>query len=179
MLSSSISCISCYLKASCFRPKPLQKHQQPEHEIKKRGPRKLQFWTFQTLPKSYPDPSQTHENGPKIQPRSLQDPFWRAFPIQPPKKDAKKWPKRGQDPPNPFQNPPKTLSKPSQNRWKNAREKYIVFGSLFFKIFSNFGLQNHRFFIDFLMHASIQISLIFGTPSPYQSISFGRMFDTL
>ena len=29
MLSSSISRISCYLKASCFRPKPLQKHQQP------------------------------------------------------------------------------------------------------------------------------------------------------
>ena len=43
MLSYSISCISCYLKAPCFRPKPLQKHQQPEHEIKKRGPRKLQF----------------------------------------------------------------------------------------------------------------------------------------
>ena len=29
MLSSSISRISCYLKASCFRPKPLHKHQQP------------------------------------------------------------------------------------------------------------------------------------------------------
>ena len=34
VLSSSISCISCYLKASCFRPKPLQKHQQPPMEKK-------------------------------------------------------------------------------------------------------------------------------------------------
>ena len=43
MLSCSTSCISCYLKSPCFRSKPLQKHQQPEREIKKRG---VTLWTW-------------------------------------------------------------------------------------------------------------------------------------
>ena len=119
MLSSSISCISCYLKASCFRPKPLQKHQQPEHEIKKRSPRTLQFWNLQTLPKPPRNPPQTPPKPLKMEPKS------NPGRIQAPKKNAKKWPKRGQDPPNPSQNLPQTLPKPSPNLPKIAQEHLL------------------------------------------------------
>ena len=64
------------------------------------------------------------------------------------------------------------------NQFKNACKKYMVFGIVLFVIFLDFGLRNQLFFNEFLMHASIQISLIFGTLSPSQSISFGCMFDT-
>ena len=94
------------------------------------------------------------------------------------KEEAKKCPKGRQEPPTPSPNPPKTLPKPLQNRLKIACEKYVIFWTIFFTIFCDFGLQNHLFFNDLLMHASVQFSLIFGTLSPSQSISFGRMFDT-
>ena len=204
MLSSAISCISYYLKTSCFRPKPLQKHQQPpwrkrcfslsqhrsyqkskkidqnerlEKHIQK-NTRNLNFLTIlasQTLPKTPPKPSQIE---PKRPLGRLLDPLGPSWQQSLNKKRLKSAPRDAKEVPNPSQNLPKTLPKPLENPLKNACEKYMVLGSVFFKIFSNFGFQNHLFFNEFLMHASIQISLIFGTLSPSQSISFGRMFDT-
>ena len=61
----------------------------------------------------------------------------------------------------------------------NRMRKICNFLNHFFHDFLRFWPPRpHLFFDDFLMHASIQIASIFGTLSPSQSISFGRMFDT-
>ena len=108
----------------------------------------LTILASQTLPKTRLKPSEIEPKRPLGRLLDPLEPSWQ----QSLEKRGLKVP---QEMPRSSQNPPKTLSKTFQNPFKNACEKYIVFGSLFFKIFSNFGLQNHRFFIDFLMHASI------------------------
>ena len=122
MLSYSISCISCYLKAPCLRPKPLQKHQQPEHEIKKRDPRKLQFLTLQTLPKPSQNPPQTPPKPFKMEPKSnpgaSKSPFGERSEYKPQKKTPKSGPRGAKS----LQTPPKTLPNSSPNPPKINRK---------------------------------------------------------
>ena len=145
MLSSAISCISYYLKASCFRPKPLQKHQQPpwrkrcfslsqhrsyqkskkidqnerlEKHIQK-NTRNLNFLTIlasQTLPKTPPKPSQIEPKRPLGRLLDPLGPSWQ----QSLKKRGSKVP---QETPRRSQTLPKTLPKPFKNKLKNACEK--------------------------------------------------------
>ena len=106
------------LRHIVFGPNPVAtrtRNQKTRSEKFNFWPSKLPLNSLKTLPKSFPDPSQTLQNEAQMEPRSLQEPFWRAFWIQASKNDAKKWPKRRQEPPNPSQNPPKILPKPSQN----------------------------------------------------------------
>ena len=144
----------------------------------------LNFWPsklFQNLPKPSPNTPQTLQNRFKIEPRSLLEPFWkgvwrsnRIFRFRAQKKHEKNGPKHTKTLPKPSQNPPK----PFQNWFKNACEKNMVLGSVFFAIVFNFGRQNHKFFSEFLLHAGIQISWIFGTLSLSQFSGFGLTFDT-
>ena len=137
MLSSAISCISYYLKASCFRPKPLQKHQQPpwrkrcfslsqhrsyqkskkidqnerlEKHIQK-NTRNLNFFinlASQTLPKTRPKPSQIE---PKRPLGRLLDPLGPSWQQRLKKRDLKV----PQETPRRSQTPPATLPKPIPN----------------------------------------------------------------
>ena len=135
---------------------------------------KSQFFDHFGLPNPSQNPSKTFPNRAQEPLGRLLDPLGPSW-QQSLKKRGSKVP---QETPRRSQTLPKTLPKPLENPLKNACEKYMVLGSVFFKIFSNFGFQNYLFFYECLMHASIQISLIFGTLSPSQSISFGRMCDT-
>ena len=130
----------------------------------------LTILASQTLPKTRLKPSEIEPKRPLGRLLDPLEPSWQQSLEKRRKKVA-------QETPRTSQNPPKTLPKTLQNQFKNACEKYIVFGSVFFMIFFNLGLQSHLFFNEFLMRASIQISSIFGSLSPSQSISFGRMFD--
>ena len=135
MLSSSISCISCYLKASCFRPKPLQKHQQPKHEIKKRGPRKLQFWTFQTFPKLSQNRPQTPPKPMKMDPKSSPGASKTPFGEHARYNHQKKTPKSDPREAKTVQTPSKTLPKPCPNPAKideKTHAKNISFLEAFF-----------------------------------------------
>ena len=171
MLSSAISCISYYLKTSCFRPKPLQKHQQPpwrkrcfslsqhrsyqkskkidqnerlEKHIQK-NTRNLNFLTIlasQTLPKPL-------QNLPKSSPRDLLAASWTLLgPLgnKALKKEAQKCPKRRQGGPKPFpkpsQNPPQTSRKSIKKRMR----KIHGFGKRFFQDFLQFWLPKSPIF---------------------------------
>ena len=96
------------------------------------------------------NPRQTLQNRTKIDARSLQGPFGRALQIKAPKKDAKKWPKRRQEPPNPSQNPPKILPKPSQNQSKNTIEKTSFLELFFSRFFYFFTSRSIDFSYDFV-----------------------------
>ena len=176
MLSASLSCISCYLKASCFRPKPLQKHQQPEHEIKKRSPRTLQFWNLQTLPKPPRNPPQTPPKPLKMEPKSSPGASKTPFGEHSEYKHQKKTPKSGPREAKTLQTPPKTLPKPFPNppkiNWKVQAQKKAFLEACCFTIFLDFDLKNNQFFNGFLLRSSIQIAVIFGALSPNQSIVF-------
>ena len=143
MLSSAISCISYYLKTSCFRPKPLQKHQQPpwrkrcfslsqhrsyqkskkidqnerlEKHIQK-NTRNLNFLTIlasQTLPKTPPKPSQIEPKRPLGRLLDPLGPSWQ-------KKLEKKHLKVPKEPPRSSQTSPKTFPKSSPNLSKIRR----------------------------------------------------------
>ena len=130
----------------------------------------LTILASQTLPKTRLKPSEIEPKRPLGRLLDPLEPSWQQS-------LEKRRQKVAQETLRTSQNPPKTLPKTPRNPSKNACEKYIVFGSVFFTIFFNFGFQNHLFFNEFLMRASIQISSIFGSLSPSQSISFGRMFD--
>ena len=137
MLSSSISCISCYLKASCFRPKPLQKHQQPPMEKKvffsippsklskieqnstkiksrkanQKNSKNIDFLTIlasQTFPKTSPKPSQIEPKRPLGRLLDPLGPSWQ----QSLKKRSLKVP---QETPRSSQTCSKTFPKPSPN----------------------------------------------------------------
>ena len=153
--------LSCYLKASCFRPKPFQKHQQPPMEKKvfvtiphrsyqklnktrtklslekhiKKNTKNIDFLTAlasQTLPKTSPKPSQIE---PKRALGRLLDPLGPSW-QQSLEKRRLKVP---QETPRRSQTSPKTVPKPFQNRLKNACKKYMVSGIVFFVIFLTFG----------------------------------------
>ena len=172
MLSSAISCISYYLKTSCFRPKPLQKHQQPpwrkrcfslsQHRsyqkskkkstkmnvwksISKKIPEISIFWPFWP-PKPFPKPLQ---NLPKSSPRDLLAASWTLLgPLgnKALKKEAQKCPKRRQGGPKPFpkpsQNPPQTSRKSIKKRMR----KIHGFGKRFFQDFLQFWLPKSPIF---------------------------------
>ena len=122
MLSYSISGISCYLKALCFRPKPLQKHQLPEREIKKRVPKKLQFCMLQTLPKPSQNAPQTPPKPSKMDPKSNPGGSKSPFGEHSRYKHQKMKPKAAQGTPQSLQTPPKTLPKPAPNPLKIDRK---------------------------------------------------------
>ena len=153
MLSASLSCISCYLKASCFRPKPLQKHQQPEHEIKKRSPRTLQFWNLQTLPKLPRNPPQTPPKPlkmePKSSPRASKTPFGEHSQYNHQKKTPKSDPRETKT----LQTPSKTLPKPSPNPAKIDEKTHAKNTSFLEAFFSRFS--------PILASKTIDFSLIF------------------
>ncbi len=130
----------------------------------------LTILASQTLPKTRLKPSEIEPKRPLGRLLDPLEPSWQ----QSLEKRRLKVP---QETPRRSQTSPKTLPKPLQNRFKNACKKYMVSGIVFFVIFLNFGLRNQIFFNEFLMHASIQISSIFGTLSTSQSLSFGHMFD--
>ena len=161
MLSSAISCISYYLKASCFRPKPLQKHQQPpwrkrcfslsqhrsyqkskkidqnerlEKHIQK-NTRNLNFLTIlasQTLPKTPPKPSQIEPKRPLGRLLDPLGPSWQ----QSLKKRTSKVP---QETSRKLQTPPKTSPKSLPNPPKIDRKmqskKNMVLGTVFLRFF--------------------------------------------
>ena len=134
----------------------------------------LTILASQTLPKTPPKPSEIEPKRPLGRLLDPLEPSWQQSLKKRGLKVPQETPRSSQTPPK---NPPKTRPKPLQNRFKNVCEKYMVFGSVFFTIFLNVGFQNHLFFNEFLMRGSIQISSIFGSLSPSQSINFKRMFD--
>ena len=136
---------------------------------------KHKFWPCKlspTLPKPSWDLAQTLENWAKMESRSLQKPFWREFWIQAPKNNVKERSKRCQNPPNPSQNLPKIMPKPSQNQWKNAIKNNIIWGIVFFTIFTIFELKIHRFLIWFLTWFEPQVHIKIHAFFPLLSASF-------
>ena len=133
---------------------------------------KSQFFDHFGLPNPSQNPSKTFPiRAPETSWPPL-GPSWALLATKPWKKTQKSGPRNAKDLAKPFQNSPKALPKTLQNQFKNACEKYIVFGSVFVTIFFNVGSPNHLFFNEFLVRGSIQISSIFGSVSPSQSITF-------
>ena len=95
------------------------------------------------------------------------------------KNDVKNCSRASKSLPNLSQKLPKTLPKPSQNPFKDVIEKNILLGFDLFTFFLNFDLKNHQFFIGCLLRSGIQISLIFGALSPFQSIVVWIVFRRL
>ena len=158
MLSSSLSCISCYLKASCFRPKPLQKHQQPPMEKKvfftippsklskfeqnstnikisksiSKKYQKSRFFDHFDLPNPSQNPSKTFLNQTHETSWPPLGPSWALLATKPLKNKLRSAAKDANELPKPFQNLPKNRSKPLQNQLKNACEKKVGFLKRFF-----------------------------------------------